>query len=175
MRPISALGHFKRKLLGFTLLEIMVVLVIIGISLGLVTPHLIKNDDDVLKEESMRLIALMEYAADAASSRGVWLAWSPTTTGYRFLQHDDTKNIWQPLISDDVLRERQLAENMQLNASTQQQTSIAINALIPLSPSGIHAPFQIILTLGAKKSVIQGNLLGKVTILQPDAGLSPAL
>ena len=175
MMPTSALGHCKRSLLGFTLLEIMVVLVIIGIALGFVTPHLMKNDDDVLKEESMRLIALMEYAADTASSRGVWLAWSPTATGYRFLQHDDSKNIWQPIVSDEVLRERQFAEGMQLNASTQQQTTIATNALLLLSPSGIHAPFQIILTMGEKKSVIQGDLLGKVTILPFDLSLSPAL
>lgn len=175
MMPTSALGHFKRALLGFTLLEMMVVLVIIGISLGLVTPNLMKNDDDVLKEEAMRLMALMEYATDTASSRGVWLAWSPTSTGYRFLQHDESKNIWQPVITDDVLRERQLAEKVQLNASTQQHTAIAPNALIPLSPSGIHAPFQIILTIGEKKRVIQGDLLGNVTILQPDLSLSPVL
>ena len=175
MMRILALGHFRHKLLGFTLLEMMVVLVIIGISLGLVAPHLMKNDNDVLEEESMRLTALMEYASDTAISRGIWLAWSPTSQGYRFLQRDNDKNIWQPIVTDDVLQERELAAGVKLNASTQQQTAIAANALLPLSPSGIHAPFQMILTIGEKKRVIQGNLLGKVTILPPDVSLSPAL
>ena len=172
--PILDLGRFRCKLLGFTLLEIMVVLVIIGISLGLVTPRLMKNNDDILKEESMRLSALMEYAADTAASRGAWLAWSPTTQGYRFLQHDDDKNIWQPINTDDVLRERQLAEGMHLKATLQQQ-SIATNGLIPFAPSGIHAPFQIELTLGEKKRVIQGDLLGKVNILTSDLSLAQSL
>ena len=106
MTPILALGRYK-KAYGFTLLELMVVMILIGISLSLILPNLIKNDDDVLKEESLRLIALLEYAADTASSRGIWLAWSPTVSGYRFLQHDDDKKIWQPIVTDDVLRERQ--------------------------------------------------------------------
>ncbi len=172
--PISDLGRFKHKLSGFTLLEIMVVLVIISISLGLVTPHLMKSDDDVLKEESLRLSALMEFAADTATSRGAWLAWSPTTKGYRFLQHDDEKNIWQPMITDDVLRERQFAEGIQLKAASQQQ-AINSNGLISFAPSGIHAPFQIELKLGDKKRLIQGDLLGKVNILAPDLTIVPSL
>lgn len=174
MMPISDLGRFRRQLLGFTLLEIMVVLVIIGISLGLVTPHLIKDDDDVLKEESMRLSALMEYAGDTATSSGIWLAWSPTLQGYRFLQHDDNKNIWQPMMTDDVLRERQLPEGIHLKAALQSQ-SISTNGLIPFAPSGIHAPFQMELTLGEKKRVIQGDLLGKVIILTPDSSLAASI
>lgn len=172
--PISAHGRFRRKFAGFTLLEIMVVLVVIGITLGLITPHLLKNDVDTLKEESMRLSALMEYAADIATSRGVWLAWSPTTQGYRFLQHDEDKNIWQPIITDDVLYERKLAEGVHLKIVVQQQ-KINTNELITLAPSGIHAPFQMELTLGEKKRVIQGDLLGKVNILTPDLSLAPTL
>ncbi len=172
MMPISALGAF-RKAYGFTLLELMVVMIVIGISLSLVIPNLMKNDDDVLTEESMRLIALMEYAADSASTRGIWIAWSPTVLGYRFLQFDNDKNIWQPLINDDVLRERELAEGVQLKASMQQQTTVAPDALIPLSPSGVHAPFQMVLSIGEKKRVIQGNLLGKVITLPIDLSLTP--
>ncbi len=172
MMPISALGRC-RKIYGFTLLELMVVMIVIGISLSLVIPNLMKNEDDVLKEESMRLIALVEYAADTANSRGVWIAWSPTASGYRFLQFDNDKNIWQPLINDDVLRQRQLAEGVKLKASMQQQTIIATDALITFSPSGIHAPFQMVLTIGEKKRVIQGNLMGKAVILPIDLDLTP--
>ena len=175
MMPTSVLGHCRLKALGFTLLEMMVVLVIIGISLSLYTPQLMKNDEDMLKEESIRLAALLEYAADTASSQGVWLAWSPTTNGYRFLQYNDDKNIWQPVIIDEALRERQLVESVHLDVSTQQETSIKTNALIPLSPSGIQAPFQIVLRIGEKIRVIRGNLLGQITILQSDLNLSPAL
>jgi len=161
----SSLGQSMRPACGFTLLEMMVVLLVFGISLGLVTPHFMKNDDEVLKEESMRLVALIEYAADSASSRGQWLAWSPTASGYRFLQRDEDKNVWQPVTTDEVLRERQLPEGMRLGASSQQQVAVTSNALIALSPSGIHAPFQIELRIGKDKRIVRGNLIGQVEML----------
>lgn len=124
-----------------------------------------KNDDDMLYEESMRLTALLEYAADVANSRGNFIAWSPTSSGYRFLQHNDEKMIWQPIVNDDLLKERELTEGIHLNAVTQQQTTITTNSLLLFSPSGLQAPFQIIMTVGEKKRIVQGNLLGQVTLL----------
>jgi general secretion pathway protein H len=171
MMSILALG-INNKISGFTLLELLVVMVVTGISLSLVMPSLMKNDDDVLNEESTRLIALIEYAADTATSRGVWLAWSPTADGYRFLQLDDDKNIWQPIIADEVLRERHLPDGYKLMASTQQKTNLLPNALLRLSPSGIHTPFQISLIFGENKRIIQGNLLGNVNLLSLDQSLA---
>lgn len=166
----SNFGQSRRSTCGFTLLEMMVVLLVFGISLGIVTPHFMKNDDEVLKEESLRLVALIEYAADSASSRGLWLAWSPTASGYRFLQRDENKNVWQPVTTDEVLRERQLPEGMRLGASSQQQVAVPPNALIALSPSGIHAPFQIELRIGKDKRIVRGNLIGQVEMLTPGVG-----
>lgn len=161
----SNTGQYKRSTRGFTLLELMVVLVVVGISLALVMPHFMKNDDDVLKEESMRLVALMEYAADSASSRGLWLAWSPTVSGYRFLQRNEDTNVWQPITTDEVLRERQLPEGMHLGLAGNQKSAQLSKAMIALSPTGIHSPFQIELGIGQAQSVVRGNLLGQVEIL----------
>jgi type II secretion system protein H len=146
----------------------MVVLVIVGISLGLVIPHFMKNDDDVLKEESARLVALMDYAADSASSRGHWLAWSPTDSGYRFLQRDEDKGIWQPITTDEVLRERHLPEGVHMASTYSQQGTAVSHNMIALSPSGIHPPFQIELIAGKAKRIVRGNLLGKVEIFNPE-------
>ena len=160
---------------GFTLLEMVVVLLIIGISLSLVTTNFMKNDEDVLKEESVRLGALMEYATDAASSQGHWLAWKPTASGYRFLQLDENKNIWQPIATDDVLRERKLPEGMRIAAANNQQAAVSINSMVALSPSGIQSPSQIELTLAKARRVIRGNILGKAEILNPDLAVAPTL
>ena len=175
-----ALGRSRLRLLktfvrGYTLLELMVVLVVVGISVGLVSAHFMKNDDDTLQEESMRLVALMEYAADSASSGGHWLAWSPSSSGYRFLQRYEDKNIWQPITNDDVLRERQLPEGVRMVSANSQQTAGASPVMIMLSPSGIHAPFQIELTIGKAKRVVTGNLLGQVDIFNPNLAVAPAL
>ena len=160
---------------GFTLLEMMAVLLIIGISLGLVTPHFMKNDEDVIKEESVRLVALMEYASDAANTQGHWLAWMPTDSGYRFLQFNENKNIWQPITTDDVLRERKLPEGMTIAVANNQQTAVSINSMITLSPSGIQSPFQIELDMAKARRIIRGNILGEAKILNPNLGIAPAL
>ncbi len=171
----TRLKQSKRRTSGFTLLELMIVLIIVGISLGLVTPNLMKSDEDVLKEESMRLVALMEYAADAASSQGQWLAWRPTAAGYRFLQRDENKNIWQPITTDEVLRERYLPEGLRIGSANNQQATVSTNSLIALSPSGIQSPFQIELTTGKTRRIVRGNILGKVEILNPDLAGAPIL
>lgn len=190
MMPTSVLGRIslgKASLLqskpkqsrhlvaGFTLLELMVVLVIVGISLGLVTPNFMKNDDDMLKEESMRLVALMEYAADTASSQGHWLAWSQTASGYRFLQRDEDKNIWQPITTDEVLRERKLPEGMRIATANNQQAVTNVSSMITLSPSGIQSPFKIELIAGKTRRVVRGNILGKVEMLNPDSARAQTL
>ena len=167
---ILARGRFRLKpfkyfVCGFTLLELMVVLIIAGISFGLMMPHLMKNDDDLLKEESMRLVALMEYASDSASSNGRWLAWTPTNSGYRFMQRDEDKGSWQPVIGDDVLRERHLPEGMTTLITNSQQPKMTYNGMIQFSPSGIQSPYQIELAMGNSKRIVSGNLLGKVEII----------
>lgn len=160
---------------GFTLLEMVVVLLIIGISLSLVTPNFMKNDEDVLKEESVRLVALMDYATDTATSQGHWLAWRPTAAGYRFLQLDENKNIWQPIATDEVLRERKLPDGMSIAAANNKQVAVSINSMVILSPSGIQSPYQIELALAKVRRVIRGNLLGKAEILNPDLAVVPIL
>lgn len=165
-----ALGRIKQSRSfsqGFTLLELMVVLVIVGISLGLVAPQFMKNDDDVLKEESVRLVSLIEYASDAAISQGRWLSWSATSDGYRFLQRDEDKNIWQPIVSDDVLRERKLPEAVHIQLANTQNAHGASDQIIALSPTGVHPPFQIEISAGKFRRVIKGNLLGQVKVFDP--------
>lgn len=171
--PILVLGQFRgltrrRLVCGFTLLELMVVLLVVGISLGLVTPHFMQNDEDVLKEESTRLVALMAFAADSASSRGQWLAWSPTAHGYRFSQRNEEKNVWQPITTDEVLRERNLPDGVRLVQAHHQQSIRMTDTMITLSPTGIHAPFQITLSTGKATRIIRGNLLGQVEVFNPN-------
>ena len=159
--PTSAPG--RSDLSGFTLIEMMVVLLVVGISLGLVTPHFMKSDEEVLQEEAVRLVALMEYAADSAGARGQWLAWSRTAAGYRFLQRDEERNVWQPVTSDAVLRERELPAGMRFG-SVERQVAVS-SSLIALSPSGIQAPFQIELSLGNARRSVQGDLLGHAAVI----------
>lgn len=96
---------------GFTLLELLVVVLIIGITLALVVPVLDPGGDRVLEEEGRRLAALLRLATEEAVLEGREFAVELSPDGYRFLRLESQG--WQAL-SDSLLRPRQLPTGLQL-------------------------------------------------------------
>ncbi len=96
---------------GFTLLELLVVVLIIGVTLGLVVPSLNPDRNRDLEEESRRLAALIRLGAEEAVLQGREFALELAPDGYRFLVLEGDK--WQPL-QDELLRPRQLPEGLRL-------------------------------------------------------------
>jgi general secretion pathway protein H len=69
---------------GFTLVELLVVLVVIGITLGMTTLQLMPDNRAVLREESTRLALLLENAGLEAQASGRTLGWSGEGSNYLF-------------------------------------------------------------------------------------------
>ena len=90
---------------GFTLLELLVVLVIAGILLGLVTLNAMPGERQALQSEAQRVALLLQLARDEAIVRNRPIAFEAEPDRYRFLIRDG--NQWQPLTQDDMLRERE--------------------------------------------------------------------
>ena len=89
---------------GFTLLEMLVVLVIAGLLVSLASVSLTRNPRTDLKEEAQRLALLFESASDEAQVRARPIAWEPVTGGFRFSVR--TEDGWRTLQRDQLLRER---------------------------------------------------------------------
>jgi general secretion pathway protein H len=92
-----------RSQAGFTLLEMMVVLVIAGLLVSLASLQLSRNPRTDLNEEAQRLALLFESAGDEAQVRARPIAWQPLDGGFRF--DIRTEDGWRPL-RDDLLRAR---------------------------------------------------------------------
>jgi general secretion pathway protein H len=92
-----------RRAAGFTLLEMMVVLVIAGILVSLTALTMTRNPRTDLNEEAQRLALLFESAGDEAQVRARPIAWQPLDGGFRFDQR--TEDGWRPL-RDDLLGPR---------------------------------------------------------------------
>jgi general secretion pathway protein H len=87
---------------GFTLLELLVVIVILGIAAGMVSLSAVPSEERLLATESDRLAALFRLAQNEAKVSGRPLTWEADTHGYRFLSADAGRQI-RP---DDPLRAR---------------------------------------------------------------------
>jgi general secretion pathway protein H len=88
---------------GFTLLEMLVVLLIAGILVALASLTITRNPHTDLNEEAQRLALLFESASDEAQVRAQPIAWEPIAGGFRFDVR--TEDGWRPL-RDELLGER---------------------------------------------------------------------
>lgn len=94
----------RSNALGFTLLELLVVLVVIGIAAGLVTVKAMPDDKRLLTVEAERLSQLLFIAQEDASLRSKRLAWQASDAGFGF--YELTEDGAKPITSEDLLRIR---------------------------------------------------------------------
>lgn len=80
---------------GFTLIEIMVVMVIVGVMVGMISLVASGNRDKrELENEARRLIAVLQMAADEAVMQNVEIGLELTEDGYSFRGFDEKNRQW---------------------------------------------------------------------------------
>ncbi len=98
----------KSKQLGFTLLEIMIVVVIVGLLASVVAPMVSRSTDDLLKEQADRFIALVKLAQDESILQSRQLGLKMDAEGYSFLQQQEDSEDWI-FFSEGPFRKRKLS------------------------------------------------------------------
>jgi type II secretion system protein H len=89
---------------GYTLVELLVVLVVIGIMLGLVTLSLAPDPTAKLNRDAQRLEALFALAAEEAQLSSRPIAWRGDENGYAFFRQ--LPDGWAPIGDDPEFRAR---------------------------------------------------------------------
>ena len=118
---------------GFTLLEILVVLVIIGILASMAVLNIGDRRGDMLKKESLRSTTLIDLARNEAILEareyglGLWRG------HYQFYELDESTNQWAPLLSDTHLHPRELPETIEPLLEIENQ-EIVLDAKAPDKP-----------------------------------------
>jgi general secretion pathway protein H len=154
----------SRLMRGFTLLEMLVVLVVASIMLSVVTLNLMPSAQTILREESQRLALLMENGAMSSQAGGQPLAWSGTGNSYRFWARTK-EGEWVRIEHDNLLHPRILPETVHIGAVSFNGHVIEPGSLVVLSPELSAKDFRVSLISGDLMSDVVGNGLGKVEVV----------
>lgn len=98
---------------GFTLIEILVVVVIIGIisATVLLSVNLTGRDRE-LEKESDRLLSLVNYAREQAELQTREYGVIFHDDSYQFVAYDARRGLWRQVYEDEVLRLRRLPDGL---------------------------------------------------------------
>lgn len=149
---------------GFTLLEILVVLVILSIAAGLAVVALGSDTRASLRREAQRFGGALEYAASRAQMRNETLGVDAAGRAVRFWRRNADAGTWSMLTDDEVLAARALPEPLQLTPSLYAGRPLAPNTIVPLRPSGRNEPTTFALTSDDAQIAIALDPLNRVAI-----------
>ena len=145
---------------GFTLIEIMVVLLIVAIMIGMVGINLQRGDNNRVQEEADRIVILLQAAREEAILQGQVFAVQFTKNGYRFLRLSN-KGKLELIEKDDVLSPRSLQDGVTLSFTLDGVAADTEAGLI-LDPSGSFTPFVLTLRAGEAAWQALGLANGKI-------------
>lgn len=128
-RPLArrSSAPLRQHTAGFTLLELLVVLLIIGITLSFAMLSIgDRTRERSVEEEAQRLAARLMLAEQEAILQAKEIALQPTREGYQFLALEYTSankdGEWR-VLEDDVLRPRRLPPGMSIDITAQGEGS----------------------------------------------------
>jgi len=157
---------------GFTLVEILVVIVVLGLAAGIALVSTAPDERAVAAREARRFAGALEYAAQRAQFRNEALGVSAAGHVIRYWRRDVANDRWQLVDDDDVLRAQALPEPVDAVAIAFAGRAPRSDAVIPLRASGRNEPFTFALMTARTRTLIAFDPLNRVSIAGPSE-LSP--
>ena len=104
----------RRRQSGFTLIEILVTVTIIGIIIGVAVLSMnVRSDDEALDTERRRLASLIETIQNEGMLQGREFGIEFMISAYRFVEFDPLTRQWAEVPGDELYRLRELPEGLE--------------------------------------------------------------
>lgn len=149
---------------GFTLIEVLVVLLIMGLFVGLVSAIVRPDDRGLLRVEAERLGQLLDLAAAESRLTGKSIAWTTDGPGYRFWQFQEDTG-WSEIRDSDLLRARTLPQGMMISGLQVETMRPQGVMRLEFTAYGPTLAFNVEMSLGAARYAIAASPVGDVRVL----------
>jgi general secretion pathway protein H len=149
-----------RRCRGFTLVEVLVVVLLIAIAVSFVTVNLGTDDREILRGEAVRLAAGLQQARDEAVVTRSAIAWRGGAGGYEYLRRDAERG-WVPLDVNGAFPPRFLEFPVRLAEVEVEGVRVAPGSLVVLSPS-VLAPVRIVLEANGERAIVEVGATARV-------------
>lgn len=147
---------------GFTLLELLVVLVIIGIMLGAVSFSTMQSSRQRLLTDAQRIAVLLQLVREEAIVRNRPTAFEANQNSYHFLVRND--NRWELINDLDMLRERDFSLSPVTFSMMPVTRSDTDSLRIIFGREPVDKPFVLDLTAGEDHVSIRADGVGHFVV-----------
>jgi general secretion pathway protein H len=150
-----------RKPWGFTLIEMLVVLLIMGLFVGLVSTISRPDERGLLHIEAERLAQLLGLAAAESRFTGKSIAWTADGLGYRFWRFEEGAG-WSEIRDNDLLRARTLPQGIVISDLRVENMRPQGVTRLEFTGYGATHSFIIEMALGVERCAVTGSPVGDV-------------
>ena len=160
----ATLTRPTQRVRGFTLLEILVVMAIIGAVSALAVVRLESSDARRVAQVAEQLATVLEAARDEAISTGNSVAISSDGQGYQFWSDHGDYGEWIALPMNELLPAKRLPDGVFWQAQRVNDRNGSLGERIIFPPDGVLDPFSVELRAGDTVVQLEGDVMGRIEV-----------